>query len=175
MTPFMTSTETTLIVLRGPSGSGKSSVAQAIRSDWGRPMAWIEQDYLRRIVLKEKDVPNGKNIELIKRIVTYAFERSFDVVLEGILNAGRYSGMLEDLIRQHPRNNFFFYFDISFEETLRRHEHKRNKDEFGEKEMREWYQVTDPLGTISELTIPQTNTLEQTAEYITAVCQNRTL
>jgi len=48
-----------LIVLRGNSGSGKSTTARALRERFGRRLAWVEQDYLRRVVLKEHDVPAG--------------------------------------------------------------------------------------------------------------------
>lgn len=33
-----------LIVLRGNSGSGKSSVARALRERYGYGLAWVEQD-----------------------------------------------------------------------------------------------------------------------------------
>ena len=41
------SPETKLLVIRGNSGSGKSSVARQVRYRYGRGMA-LEQDYLRR-------------------------------------------------------------------------------------------------------------------------------
>src|SRR5260370_42527864 len=57
--------QTRLIVLRGNSGSGKSAVAAAIRARYGRGIALLGQDNLRRIVLREKDVPARANIGLI--------------------------------------------------------------------------------------------------------------
>jgi adenylylsulfate kinase-like enzyme len=55
VTPTGTSA-TRLIVLRGNSGSGKSTVARAVRERYGRGCALIEQDYLRRIVLREREI-----------------------------------------------------------------------------------------------------------------------
>jgi hypothetical protein len=49
---------TKLVVLRGNAGSGKSSTAQELRRRLGRGVAWVEQDYLRRVVLREHDVPD---------------------------------------------------------------------------------------------------------------------
>jgi predicted kinase len=46
---------TRLIVLRGNSGSGKSTVARALREAYGRGIAWVSQDLIRRIILEEKD------------------------------------------------------------------------------------------------------------------------
>jgi len=49
--------DTRLAVLRGPSGSGKSSTARAVRERLGRGVARVEQDHLRRIVLRDLDLP----------------------------------------------------------------------------------------------------------------------
>ncbi len=134
-----------------------------------RPTALIEQDYVRRIILKEKDIARGFNIELIKTMTRMALDNSFDVILEGIFDAGRYENMFEELIQTHPKNNYFFYFDISFEETLVRHQSKPNKDDFGEKEMRRWYKEQDFLKCVKEILIPETNTLEDTVKSISAL------
>jgi predicted kinase len=51
--------QTRLIVLRGNSGSGKSAVAKALRRSYGRGVAWVSQDLIRRTILGEKDQPGG--------------------------------------------------------------------------------------------------------------------
>src|SRR5262245_10391418 len=76
-----------LVVLRGNSGSGKSSTAQALREHRGRSLAVAEQDYLRRRVLKERDVAGGANIELVSVVARFALDRGYDVVVEGIMHA----------------------------------------------------------------------------------------
>lgn len=53
------SLRTRLVIVRGNSGSGKSTVALAIRAQLGRTCALVQQDVLRRTVLKERDVPGG--------------------------------------------------------------------------------------------------------------------
>jgi predicted kinase len=62
------SDRTRLIVLRGNSGSGKTTVAAALREAYGRGMAWVSQDLIRRIILKEKDKPGGLSIGLIDQV-----------------------------------------------------------------------------------------------------------
>lgn len=57
--------ETRLIVLRGNSASGKSSVAAGLRDRFGRGLAVVGQDNLRRTVLRERDRPGAANIGLI--------------------------------------------------------------------------------------------------------------
>lgn len=157
---------TTLIVLRGPSGSGKSTVARAVRSAQTTPTALVEQDYMRRILLKEKDVPNGVNIELIKRTALLALEHSYNVIMEGIFDKGRYASMFKEILRVHPDHNYFYYFNISFDETLRRHKQKPNRDEFGEAEMRRWYKELDLFDFVSEEIISESSTLDETTKRI---------
>ena len=58
-----------LIVVRGQSGSGKSTVAKEIRASFNSPTALIEQDYLRRYLLGEKGTTSGNNVGLIEKII----------------------------------------------------------------------------------------------------------
>lgn len=64
--------ETRLIVLRGNSASGKSSVAACIRDRFGRGLALVGQDNLRRVVLRERDRPGAANIGLIDTVASTA-------------------------------------------------------------------------------------------------------
>jgi predicted kinase len=115
--------EPRLIVIRGNSGSGKSSVVEGIRTAYGRGIAYIEQDYVRRIIFQELDDPDGANIELIGHMARHALARGFHTVVEGIMPTVRYGGMLAELARDH--DGHFFYLDIPFEETVRRHATRR--------------------------------------------------
>jgi ABC-type cobalamin/Fe3+-siderophores transport system ATPase subunit len=59
----------TLLVLRGNSGSGKSTIAHAVHRhfDHGRSTL-IAQDNIRRTILREPDTPGAFTIELIELI-----------------------------------------------------------------------------------------------------------
>ena len=57
-------------------------------------------------------------------------------------------------------------FDKSFEETLRRHQTKSNKDDFGEAEMRDWWIEKDYIGFIAENPIYENESLEAVVEKI---------
>src|SRR5215469_175978 len=153
------SDQTRLIVLRGNSGSGKSTVAKALREAFGRGVAWVSQDLIRRIILKEKDQPGGVNIGLIDQVARYSLEHGYHVVLDGIFYADRYEAMLAGLARDHLGVSRFYYLDVSMEETLRRHATRPQAAEFGADDMRDWYRSRDPLGGIRERIIPQTSTL----------------
>jgi predicted kinase len=86
--------QTRLIVLRGNSGSGKSAVARALCDAYGRGVAWVSQDLIRRIILREKDRPGGANIGLIDQVARYSLDHGYHVALDGIFYADRYQPML---------------------------------------------------------------------------------
>ena len=153
-----------LIVLRGNSGSGKSSVARALRERYGYGLAWVEQDYLRRTLLREHDVEGGKNIGLIETNVRYCLGAGYVTVLEGILHAKHYAPMLS-----HLHTDFggqWYYFDLPFEETVRRHATRSQATEFGPEQMRDWYKERDLLPFVNETVISSEQTLTQTVDTI---------
>lgn len=157
---------TLLVVLRGPSGAGKSSAARELRRRVGRGVALVEQDYLRRILLREHDLPGAANIELISNTVRFALDRGFHVILEGILPAARYGAMLRSLHDDHAGRSFFYYFDISWSETLRRHATRPQSAEFGAAEMSEWFGQAGPLDPIGERRISERLSLDETVRRI---------
>ena len=153
-----------IIVIRGNSGSGKSTVAKKIRERSKKKIAIIGQDYLRLTVLNEKETPSGDNIDLIFNTAVFALERGYHVILEGILRIDRYGVMLKKLYKQYESH--FYYLDASLEETLKRHITKPNSHEFGEKELRKWYKEHDPLNFSHEKIIPETSSVEETITLI---------
>ncbi|MFF0345859.1 kinase [Kribbella sp. NPDC004875] len=161
------SPSTRLVVLRGNSGSGKSTTAKALRERLGRGTAWVEQDYLRRILLRERDVPGGVNVGLIDTNVRYALDHGYDVVLEGILDAGRYGDMLRRLTADHRGTTLHYYFDIPFAETVVRHG-TRVMPGVDPDMMREWYREHDVLDRIEQTVIGPDSPLEETLGQILA-------
>jgi predicted kinase len=157
---------TRLIVLRGNSGSGKSSVAATVRARHGRGIALIGQDNLRRIVLREPDVPGGVNIGLIGTVARYALDHGFHVIIDGILRADAYGAMLDALHRDHQGLSCYYYLDVPFEETMRRHATRPQAAEFGRTEMSRWYRERDLLPREIEQVIPAANSLETTAQLV---------
>lgn len=158
---------TRLVVLRGNSGSGKSTTARTLRERLGRGTAWVEQDHLRRILLREHDVPGGVNIGLIDLNVRYALDHGYDVVLEGILDAGRYGDMLRKLTSDHRGTTLHYYFDIPFAETVVRHG-TRDLHHVSPDMMRDWYREHDVLPGVEQTVIGPDSTLDETLGRILA-------
>jgi hypothetical protein len=61
---------------------------------------------------------------------------------------------------------FSYYFDIPFEETLIRHQKKPNAHEFGEKEMKEWWNENDLLNIIPEVLLYKESSLNEIVDII---------
>ncbi|KAB8180932.1 kinase [Microbispora catharanthi] len=116
------SPDTRLIVLRGNSGSGKTSVARAVRAAYGRGLALVGHH--------------------------------------------RYGAMLRSLRRDHAGTSAFFYLDVSFPETLRRHDSRPQRSDFTPDQMREWYQERDLLPDGCETVIGEDSPLEASVRQV---------
>jgi predicted kinase len=157
----------TLIVLRGNSASGKSTVAAEIRRRRGpRDLAIVGQDHIRGVVLREHDEPDAANITLIGLIARFALEHGYHTIVEGILYAAHYGDMLSGLIAGHTGGTRCYYLDVPFDETVRRHATKPQAAEYGAAEMRSWYRERDLLPGGREEVIPASSTLAETVGRI---------
>jgi hypothetical protein len=117
-------------------------------------------------VLRERDIPGAANIGLISTVVRYALDHGYHVIVEGILHAERYAGMLDELADDHRGTTTFYYLDVSFEESLDRHATRPQAAEFGAEDMRGWYCAHDLLGVPGERVVPQNSTLASTTSRI---------
>lgn len=160
------SPSTRLVVLRGNSGSGKTTTARTLRQRLGRGTAWVEQDHIRRILLRERDVPGGLNIGLIDLNTRYALDHGYNVVLEGILDSARYGDMLRRLTSDHRGTTLHYYFDIPFQETVIRHATRELRHEFGPDVMQDWYRERDLLDGVEQTVIGPDSTLDETVTRI---------
>lgn len=158
--------DTRLVVVRGNSASGKSSVAAGVRERFGRGLALVGQDNLRRIVLRERDRPGAANIGLIDLTARYALDAGFHVVLEGILYAAHYGHMLTRLRADHRGPTHAYYLDVPFGETLARHATKPTADDVDEAQLRDWYRERDLLPDGTETVIGADSTLHETVDQI---------
>ncbi|GEP65302.1 hypothetical protein CBE01nite_30700 [Clostridium beijerinckii] len=155
-----------LIILRGNSGSGKTTTGKALQKKFGQNTMLISQDVVRRDILFAKDGSNQKVGELIFELVLYGKSHCNIVILEGILNSKWYKKLFQDLSDEFNNQIFAYYFDIPFEETLNRHKQKSNSHEFGEKEMREWWNEKDLSDAISEVCLHKELSLNEIVNII---------
>lgn len=155
-----------LIILRGNSGSGKTTTGKALQKKFGHGTMLISQDVVRREMLFVKDGPNTETSKLLNELALYGRKHCNIVILEGILNSKWYRKLFENLLDEFGNQIFAYYFDIPFEETLNRHRHKPNAHEFGENEMRKWWNEKDLLGIIPEVCLHKELSLNEIVDMI---------
>ncbi len=148
-------TSSSLIILRGNSGSGKTTTAKLLQQELGCGTMLVSQDAVRREMLRVRDEANNPAIQLIYDLCMYGNHIGYTVILEGILSNKKYGKMLQRLLADFNGTKYIYYFDLPIEETLRRHANKPNAAEFGETKMRKWWKDKDFLGVSQEKTINQ--------------------
>lgn len=143
-----------LIIIRGNSGSGKSTIAKRIQQYLGEGVMLIGQDEVRRQMLNVHDRPGNLAIQLIEEIVTYGINHCNYVILEGILNKYKYGTLLNNFFEKPNVNVHVYYFDLSFQETVRRH-HTKQQTDFDENAMSKWFVPQDTLNIQGEICITE--------------------
>jgi tRNA uridine 5-carbamoylmethylation protein Kti12 len=155
-----------LIILRGNSGSGKTTTGKALQRKFGHGTMLISQDVVRREMLFVKDGPNPESSQLLSELTLYGKSNCNIVILEGILNSKWYKNLFENLLDEFKDKIFAYYFDIPFEETLNRHQQKPNAHEFGEKEMEKWWNENDLFDIIPEVLLYKELNLNEIVDII---------
>ena len=146
----ISNTESKLIILRGNSGSGKTTIAKSLQDHFGAGTLLVSQDTIRRDMLKVQDREGNLSIDLIRQVAEYGKGKCEYVIVEGILYKKRYGSILSDLIDFYEGRAFSYYFDLTFEETVKRHNTRSKKTEFGEDALRSWWIPEDYLGVDGE-------------------------
>ena len=139
-----------LVILRGNSGSGKTTVARALQRKIGFNTMLISQDEIRRNMLWVKDGIDTKALPLMIELLKYGNEHSAIVILEGIMYDEWYSPLFNVANELYDANVYSYYFDIPFEETVRRHQTRSKSQEFGEEHMRQWWREKDFSSVLKE-------------------------
>lgn len=160
-----------LIILRGPSASGKSTVATELFKKATRNTCLIEQDYYR-FMFRPRDHGSKQNSATMHKMITNnvltALSDGYDVIAEGIFSTKSYANDFNEIFRQHSTENYSYYFDVSLEETIRRHRTRpsRNTSTYTENDLRTFY--NNEYGSIhdNEKIISEESSLDETIEYI---------
>ncbi|WP_066719115.1 kinase [Clostridium sp. Marseille-P299] len=155
-----------IIILRGNSGSGKTTVARLLQKKFGHGTLLISQDVIRREILYVKDGIETKALPLLIELVKYGKENCDIVILEGILKADWYRELFEQIKMEFGQEIYAYYYEVPFEETLKRHQTKPNCNEFGEEEMKRWWNEKDYIDIIPEKIITTEFSLNKTVDMI---------
>lgn len=156
-----------LIILRGNSGSGKTSAAKMLQDKLGPNTMRISSDMIRMEILHVWGAEGiARSEPLMIELLKYGRKHSDVTVLEGVLPAQEYRRLFETAVEEYGQDIFAYYYDLPFEETLRRHHTKPNRNDFGEADMRRWWKEKDFLPMISETVLGQELSLQDAVGMI---------
>lgn len=156
-----------LVILRGNSGSGKTSTARLLQRELGYGTMVVSQDVVRREMLYVEDtVKQNPTPQLLHDLCMYGNKLGGMVILEGVLGREKYGGVLYKLLRNFQGNIHVYYFDISLEETVRRHGQRAESQEFGIEKMRAWRREKDYLDVPGETLIDETMSQDDIVQMI---------
>ncbi len=161
--------KTKLVIIRGNSGSGKTTIAKSLQQHFGEATLLVSQDTVRRDMLMVRDREGNLSMELIRQIAEYGKGKCELVIVEGIFVKHIYEQMLRDLIQFYEGEAHVYYFDLPFEKTVERHQSRPQAEEFGEESLRKWWSPEDFLGVVGEKTL----TLDMSKDDILRIiCQH---
>jgi len=157
------------VMLRGPSGSGKTTVARRLFDMAKKKTVMVQQDHYR-FIFKPNGGGSKPNSEVIHQMIEHncrcALQAGYDVILEGILSVQSYSNVLDAIIVDHAGPSYMFYFNVSLEETMRRHMTRKEYGDFTPEDMREWYSSAHRSNHELERLVPESFSVEDTLEFI---------
>ena len=156
-----------LIILRGNSGSGKTTASYFLQEKFGPNTMLISHDMVRMQILHVWGAEGlEKSLPLMIQLLNYGRQHSEVTILEGILPTKHYLPLFEAAKEAYGDQIYSYYYDLPFEETLLRHQTKPNRDEFGEAEMRRWWQEKDYLTIIPQRILGKELSLMDAVELI---------
>ncbi|MEX0748972.1 MAG: AAA family ATPase [Candidatus Saccharimonadales bacterium] len=158
---------TNLIILRGPSASDKTTVAKLLKQAMENNVALLDFDVFRGDFLDKKGEYYPAAAKMLMGTATIALESGYDVIIDGFYRSEDYPDLLSDLLEKHPESNFIYYFDVSLETTIHRHSNREKSNQFGEKELRQWYYKPKASAIYdNEYKISETLSATETVDFI---------
>jgi adenylate kinase family enzyme len=158
------------IVIRGPAGAGKSTVAldviQYFRNQ-SQNFAYIEQDYFNGTVCGRQANYRELVIQMMSQNVRACKSSGYNVLVEGILNTDYFSSVFDDIITCYGEDNVtFYYFDVSLNETKRRHMTRAKANDFSVDMLDEWYSAASHVNYDREVVLNETLSKEEAVKII---------
>ncbi|WP_125707153.1 AAA family ATPase [Lacticaseibacillus porcinae] len=140
----------TLVIIRGNSGSGKTSMADTLQVHFGADACLvIHQDQVRRELLHANDHVGTPTVALIKDLIRFGHDHYPLVIVEGILRRDVYGEMLEQVVDEWQGPTLIYYLDVPFATCV-----AHNAQRFDEAIQKRWWRVDDVLSA-ADRRLPQ--------------------
>jgi adenylylsulfate kinase-like enzyme len=148
------SNESSIYIIRGPPGSGKSTIASELCSELRKNnkfVAHIEQDYFRGGVLGDYGAkPEQYGPTLIGAVIG-TIKAGNDVVVEGMFTYPKAQGMIEELVAME--NSKLIFLEVDLNDVLERHLQREKSKTIPKEDIVKWYQNCGPTGLPNETII----------------------
>jgi len=129
------------------------------------PTAVLHQDYFHRVIFREQGTDGMAHADLLEAAAIHSLDAGNHVVMDGIFNARQYEDLL-GRVAARTNDARFYAFDLSFDETIRRHAMRPKAAEFDVEEMRSWYHGWQPLAFVQERPIKASESAEAIVDRI---------
>jgi predicted kinase len=162
------STTNRLIVIRGNSASGKSTLARRVQKEASMPVAVIEQDYFRHDLFGSAwgDVEYHARSALMVAMTLQLLRSGVTVILEGSLPSKWFTEVLRAIQKEWHGEVAAFCYVLELEETVCRHQTRDKRTHFGEETLREWYSERDPIEGLHEDILDKAVTLDHAVQRV---------
>lgn len=157
---------TSCIIIRGNSGSGKSTLAQRLQQAIDKNTLLLPQDTLRRQLLNAKDGYKTPTLPLYLTLLEHAYQHRQVLIIEGILHADWYAPLWDKIAELYGENVYAYYYDLPFEETVKRHQTRDKANDFSVSDMQRWWLEKDYLNRFHETLFDQTISLDKALNTI---------
>ena len=164
-----------VVILRGPAGSGKSSVSAAVLSalrDRGVRVVYLEQDLFRNTLAGGVKGARECGRDMLVAAARAAHAAGFCVLMEGILSKDHHADAFAQLASDLGGSAVsHVYLNVSLEETKARHSGRAKASEFGAGKLDEWWSSAAPLGVEGEIMVDSASPLATTAAAVVALLE----
>lgn len=113
--------------------------------------------------------PDNLSIALSEEIARFGHKNNLLVIMEGFYETDIYGQMFERLAQLFSPNVASYYYALSFDETLKRHQTRAKKNEFTAEDMKRWWLEKDVLGWEKEVLLTDNVSLEMAKESVCLV------
>lgn len=156
-----------IIIIRGNAASGKTSLAYALQEEMGENTLLLSQDLLRRTMLHAHDGFDTPTIPLLLNLLEYGYDNCQTVILEGILRSNWYQPAWQKILELYSLEHIYaYYYDLPFDETIKRHSSREKAKEFGQDALKRWWIDKDYLTEIPETRLTKDLSLEDAKALI---------
>jgi len=149
----ISSDEPTIYIIRGPPGSGKSTISSELCTELRKNkfVAYIEQDYFRGGIMGDYGAKAEQYGPTLVGAVIGAVKAGNDVVVEGMFTYPKAQGIIEELAEM--KNSKLIFLDVDLDNVLKRHSQREKSKTVSNEDVIKWYQNCRPTGLPNETII----------------------